>query len=455
MTANIKTPTNMKPFMLIWFGQLISIMGSGLSSFALGVWIYQQTGQATPFAITVLCGTLPQILLSPLGGTLADRWNRRWLMILPDTLNALLTLGVVILAANSMLTEWIIYLFAALGSCLAALQEPAYSAAIPTLVPRKDLTRANGLLQLSQSLQSLAAPLLAGVLFGLIGLQGVFLIDFITYFFAVGALFFVKIPQPEAAPSESHGLRQVLQDAAYGWNYLRAKTGLFILMFYFALVNFLLNFAAVLSSPLILSRETPAVAGVIQTVIGVGMLAGSVLISAWGGPKKRVPMLIAGIAIAGIGLILIGISPNPIIIGLGYFVMMFPIPIASGCSQTITQMKIEPAAQGRTQAIRLMVSRSIMPLAFLISGPLADLVFEPAMREGGALTASWVAELLGTGPGRGMGLMFVIAGLLLLVVTFFAALEPRIRNIETDLPDMLPESPASDDTPNAETSPAE
>ncbi len=436
-------PATMRTFLIIWLGQLISIVGSGLSSFALGVWIYQQTGQATPFAITVLCGTLPGILLAPLGGSLADRWNRRWLMILPDAASALLTLGIVYLAANDLLATWNIYLFATLGSILAAFQEPAYTAAIPTLVPKKDLPRANGLIQLSQSMQMLVAPVLAGVLFGLIGLQGIFLIDFITFFFAVGALLFVKIPQPEIIPTQkqSRGLRQVLDDAVFGWNYLRERTGLFILVFYFALVNFLLNFAAVLTSPLVLSRHSPAVSGVIQMVAGLGMLAGSILLSTWGGPKKRIRGVIGFIALAAVGLGIVGVNPSPITIGLGYFILLFPIPLASGCSQAISQVKIAPGAQGRTQAIRSMISRSIMPLAYLISGPLADLIFEPAMRTGGSLANSWVAALIGAGPGRGIGLMFIMASLLLLAVTAFAAANPRIRNIETELPDLLPDTP--------------
>ncbi len=437
-----RTPQSMRSFIIIWAGQVISIIGSGLTSFALGVWLYTETGQATPFAITVLLGSLPRILLSPLGGSLADRWNRRWLMILSDTANALLTLVVVFLVLGNHLTIASIYLVAFLGSIFSAFQEPAYSASIPMLVPKKDLPRANGLIQLAQSTEMLISPVLAGVLFGLIGLQGIILIDFVTYFFGVAALFIVRIPQPEALPvhGQSRGLRQVFADAAFGWNYLKERTGLFILMFYFAAVNFLLNFASVLTGPLVLSRHSAGTLGVVQMVSGVGMLAGSLVMSAWGGPRKRIHGVIGFIALSGVGLALIGLTPGAITISLGYFVMMFAIPLASGCSVSIAQTKIAPGAQGRTNAIRTMISRSMMPLAYLISGPLADNLFEPAMRSGGTLDGSLVAALLGSGAGRGMGLMYVLAGIFLLIVTALAATHPRIRNVESELPDLLPDT---------------
>jgi len=265
----------------------------------------------------------------------------------------------------------------------------------------------------------------------------------------------VDIPQPSAAPAQANGLRQVLKDAAFGWNYLRERTGLLFLVLYFALVNFLLNFSAVLSSPLVLARETSAVAGVIQAVAGGGMLAGSVVISTWGGPKKRIRGVIGAIAISAVGLTLIGVNPSPVVIGLGFFLLMFGLPVASGCSITISQLKIEPSVQGRTQAIRMMISRSMMPLAYLIAGPLADYVFEPAFRAGGALEKSWIANLIGSGPGRGIGLIFIISGLFLLLVTLFAALEPHIRHVETDLPDMLPESSLLEANPAGQPEPAE
>ena len=151
---------------------------SGLTSFALGVWLYEQTGRATPFALTVLLANLPRIVLAPLAGSLADRWNRRWMMVLSDSGDALVKLGAVALVVTGSLQIWHVYLIAALGAVFAAFQEPAYTASIAMLVPKKDLARANGLVQTAQAVESLIEPLLAGALMGTVGLRAVFAIDF-------------------------------------------------------------------------------------------------------------------------------------------------------------------------------------------------------------------------------------------------------------------------------------
>ena len=190
-------PKNMGTFLIIWAGQFISMLGSGLTSFAIGVWIFQQTGQAMPFALTVLFGNLPSLLLLPLAGSLADRWNRKALMILADSGSALITLGLFILLLLGDLQTWYIYLLVGLGSVCSAFQEPAYQSSVSMIVPKKDLTRANGIAQTAQAIQSILTPLMAGGLFVTIGMRGIILIDFITYFFAVFALLVVRIPQPE------------------------------------------------------------------------------------------------------------------------------------------------------------------------------------------------------------------------------------------------------------------
>lgn len=441
MSQPFPAPRDMKTFLIIWSGQLISMLGSGLTNFALGVWIFDQTGQATPFAITVLFASLPRILLAPIAGSVADRWNRRWIMLLADTGAALLTLGVALLLFSGRLAVWHIYLVALLGSVFGAFQEPAYVASIAMLVPKKHLARANGLVQMGQALETLISPALAGVLFVTIGMQGIIAIDFLTYFFAIGALLLVRIPQPEAPPSEIEGGRgQLLADTLFGWHYLRARVGLLGILLYFAMVNFMLNWAMVLSTPLILTFGAASTLGLVQTVSGAGMLAGSVLMSTWGGPKRRINAVIGFIVLASLGLLLMGLRPSAVSVGAGIFVLLFCVPLASGPASAIFQSKVDPAVQGRVFAMRSMISRSMMPLAFLTAGPLADYVFEPWMRDGGVLASTILGRLLGTGAGRGMGLMFVIAGLGGILVSVLAFAHPRIRRVEDELPDAIPEA---------------
>ena len=257
--SEIKEPQKMRTFFTIWIGQLISILGSGLTSFALGVWIFQQTGKATPFAITVLFGSLPAVLLGPVAGSVADRFNRKKVMLLADTGNALITLAGYFLFLSGQLEIWNIYVIALVGSVFSAFQEPAFSASVVMIVPKKDLTRANGLSQMSGALGSLVPPLIEGLLFGLIGLKGIFLIDFITYFAALGTLMISRIPQPERI--EPQEKTNQWHEAMAGWRFLRLNGGLLGLVFYFALVNFMINFAAVLTSPMILANFSPAILG--------------------------------------------------------------------------------------------------------------------------------------------------------------------------------------------------
>ena len=430
-------PRGMKTFLVIWIGQLISMLGSGLTSFALGVWIFDQTGKATPFALTILLGNLPRILLLPVAGSLADRWNRRWVMILSDMGNALVTISVFVLLLFGNLQFWHIYLIVTLGSIFSAFQEPAYNASVTMLVAKKNLSRANGMLQMGQALEMIVTPVIAGVLFVAIGLSGILAIDFVTFLVAVSALLLVHIPQPKLTEHEEKKA-SVWADAKFGWNYLRARPGLFGLLWYFAMVNFLLNWSGVLIAPMILSRFPASTLGTIQMFVGLGMLAGGILSSVWAGPKKRVTAVISYIGLALVGMIVAGLQPSPFFVGAGLFWLMIFVPLASASSQAVFQSKVAPELQGRVFSIRGMISRSVMPIAFLIAGPLADRVFNPLLEVNGAWANSFLGTLLGTGAGRGIGFMFVASALVGITVTLMVFSNPRIRNIEDELPDVLP-----------------
>jgi len=447
MNDNQPVPKNMRTFWIIWGGQFISMLGSGLTSFALGVWIYDQTGQATPFALTALFATLPALILMPLAGSLADRYSRRNIMILSDTGSAIVTAIAAFLLFFGDLQVWHIYVLAFSGSVLSAFQEPAYSASVTMLVPKKQLARASGILQMGQAASAILTPLLAGGLYALVGLNGIIIIDAVTFLFAISALLVVRIPQPKRiteAGAESEK-KSIWADAAFGWNYLRALPGLFGLLIYFASVNFFLSFSNVLSGPLVLSDGSSADLGVVQMVTGASMLVGSLIMSAWGGPQNRkVPALIIFIAVSATGLLISGLRANTFVISLGRVMLLLFIPFASALSQAVFQTKVPPDLQGRVFAIRGMIARSIIPLAFILSGPLADKVFEPLMAEGGALANTFLGTLLGTGPGRGIGLMFIVSCLFLWGESLLAYANPRIRNLENEIPDAIPDEQAEE-----------
>jgi MFS transporter, DHA3 family, macrolide efflux protein len=432
-------PKNMRTFFIIWVGQVVSMLGSSMTGFAMGVWIFDQTGQATPFALVILSSTIPRILLLPVAGSIADRWNRKALMIIADTASAITTLLIFLLVTSGQIQIWHIYILAAVGSSFGAFQEPAYTASIVMLVPKKSLTRANGLIQLGQALEMVLAPVLAGLLFIAIGLRGIILLDFVTYFVALIALIIVRIPQPVSDVKQVAGRTAKLwEDIRFGWQYLFARSGLFVLLVYFSMVNFLLNFSVVLMGPLILSRHSPAVFGSIQTVWGLGMLVGSIVMSSWKGPTRRVPAMIGFIALVSLGLAVAGLRPNPVVIAGGMFFAMIFIPLASGLSQTVFQTKVAPEVQGRVFSMRSMISRAMMPLAFLTAGPLANYIFEPLMQADGGLASTVIGTILQTGPGRGVGLMFVLSGIAGIIVSWLIYQNPRVRRLEDEIPDAIP-----------------
>ena len=433
-------PQGMKTFFIIWIGQLASMIGSELIGFTLAVWIFEQTGQATPFALTALFSTLPRILLSPLAGALTDRWNRKKIMVISDSLSGVITLAVAFMLLYGSMQVWLVYLFSFLGSIFAAFQQPAYSASIVMLVPKDQLTRANSMVQLGQAIESVLTPLLAGVLFGLIGMQGIIIIDLITYFFAIGVLLLIHIPQPQKSEFGIMEKLTVIKDIQFGWRFLKDRAGLLGLLFYFAGVNFLANISAVMVGPLVLSFSSVASMGFAQTMMGLGMLTGSLIMSVWGGPKKnRIPMVIGAISLAALGFIIAGLQPSMVYISTGLFILLFFIPFGSGPSSALFASKVPPSLQGRVFATRSMISQSMMPLAFILSGVMADNVFSPLLVEGGALADTFVGEIIGVGPGRGIGLMLICGGLLMLFISGLAYANPRIRRIEADIPDAVPD----------------
>ncbi|MBI3160371.1 MAG: MFS transporter [Chloroflexi bacterium] len=446
MTTTTTAPKGMRTFLIIAIGQMISVMGSGLTGYALGFWIYAETGNATPFALVALFSTLPRILLAPLAGVLADRYNRRRIMLAVDSADAFITLGAAALLFSGRLEVWHIYIIAGASSLFGSFQQPAFQASITMLVPKRDLGRASGIQQMGQALEMLLTPVIAGALFGLIGLNGIIAIDLITYGFAVGALLVVRIPQPEYAPHNAHGEKNSLwKDAAFGWSYLRGRPGLFGLLWYFAAINFFLSLSGVLATPLVLGFATPAAAGLVGSVGGAAMLVSSIIMSAWGGPKQRkVPALIFYIGLAAAGFLMTGLLPQVWLSALGRGWLLFFIPWASAMSQAIFQTKVAPEVQGRVFAIRGMIAQSISPIAQGLAGPLADRVFTPLLLPGGNLAATWVGDLMGVGAGRGIGLLFVLSCAAMWGMSLLAYANPRIRDLERELPDALPDEPAAD-----------
>ena len=424
----------LRSFTTIWLGQLVSLIGSGLTRFALGIWVLKQTDSVTQFVLITVIAGLPGILLAPIAGAYVDRWDRRKVMIATDVGSALVTLAVAVLLWQDSLSIWHIYLLAGLGSVLSTFQWPAYVASITLLVKPEQYGRVNGLLQFGEAGTNIAAPALAGLAMVTVDIWGVLLIDFATFLVAVITLLMVKIPRPKQSAAGRQGSGSIWKEAGYGWTYIKARPGLMGLLLYFAGINFVTSMCGIAILPMVLRVKSELAAGTVLSCIGIGMLLGSTYMTATGGPKRKINGVLGFGVLFSLFIFLAGISPAVWWIAGAVLLWHFNIPVINSCSQAIWQRKVEPDVQGRVFAMRRMIAQFTVPLGDFAAGPLTDRVFEPLMAEGGAL-APTLGPWIGTGPGRGIALMFIVFAAFPLLTSVWGYLNPHVRNIEDELPD--------------------
>ena len=432
-----KRPTGMVAFTTVWIGQVVSLLGTAMSNFALTLWAYEVTGKATPLALVGFFFVTPMVVLGPFVGVLVDRGNRKLLMMLSDLAAALTTVIVLILYATGNLQIWHLYITATISGIFQGFQWPAYSAAITLMLPKEQYGRANGMLELAGNASRVFAPLLAGALMGPVGLVGLLIIDLVSAAVATGALLFVHIPQPASTEAGREGGGNFLKEAAYGFRYIFARPSLLGLQMVFLVGNFFSGLAFAVFAPMILGRtgNDELVFGSVQSVGAIGGVVGGVAMSAWGGPKRRVHGVLLGWFCLGLlGQTVLGLGRALPVWAAGIFLMAFFGPFINGSNQAIWQAKVAPDVQGRVFTTRRLIAWLVSPISRLLAGPLADQVLEPAMAEGGSLAPvfSW---LVGTGTGAGMALLFVFTGLLAALTGLSGYLFPVVRNAEDILPD--------------------
>jgi MFS family permease len=426
--------TGMKTFFTVWAGQLVSLIGSQLTGFALGVWVYSQTKSVMMLALVQVAQQAPYVLLSPLAGVLSDRWNRRTAMIISDLGSGLAVLAVAILFLTNHLQAWMVIPVNLAMAAFNTLMWPALTASVTLLVPREQFGRANGFMQLGEALPQIAGPALAGALYVAIHLGKMALIDFATYAFSVLLmLFFVRIPNPPRTEDGVEAKGSMWKEMAFGWKYITERKGLLHLLIYFLVGNFLSGIMSPLIVPLILDNWDAETLGFISTLMGVGMLVGTLIMSAWGGGKRKVVTLLAAGFLSALFIVAVGLRVSIPLISICGIGILFFGPFMNACSQAIWQAKVAPDVQGRVFAVRRAIAWSAGIIAPLLASPLADQLFKPGMAEGGAL-ASLLGPLFGFGASRGIGVLISLVGVLSALTSIVAFIDPRIRNVERDLP---------------------
>lgn len=437
-TQSSKRPSGMTAFTIVWAGQLVSVLASSMTQFALTIWAYQETGSALALGAVNTFFLIPFLLLSPIAGAMVDRYNRKVMMMVSDLTAVLATVGLLIIHATGHLQIWHLYVAAVINGLGNTFQWPAYSAAISTMVPKENYSRANGMMSLVFSLPSVLAPMLAGILLPIMQLTGILTLDVATFFLAICALLIVHVPQPVKTVEGQAEEGGLLKEGLYGFKYIFARRSLLGLLIFFICLNFTIGMAINLFAPFILTRTNynSAALGAVESSAAIGAVVGGLLVSLWTGFKRRMNNIFLGEALTGLFMLaLFGLGRSlPVWIIFAALGSITPVYV-NGSSQAIWQSKVVPDLQGRVFSARRMIAWVTEPITPILAGALADYVTEPGMQAGGFLakTFGW---LVGTAPGSGMALQFFLAGIcyMLVVLTVFLFF-PSVRNLEDLLPD--------------------
>ena len=435
----MKRFTGFPAFTLVWLGQLVSVLTTQMSGFALSIWIYEKTNSATALGLAQVFFITPFLIISPIAGAMVDRYDRKWMMALSDMSAGIATLALLGLQAAGMLEIWHLYAAALLQGLGNAFQWPAYSAAISLMVPKEQLGRANGMMSLIEAGPAVLAPLMAGALLPIIGLTGILSLDVFTFVVAVAVLIVVIVPRPQTSSVGAQARGSILKEAAFGFRYIFARPGLLGLQLLFFFGNLFLGVTNTLTQPLVLAKTSnnELTLGLVLSVGAIGSVVGAVLMSAWGGFKRRVYGVLSGWMVVAVGVLIFGLSSSVPGWIVGAVIMFSVGPIMNASNQAIWQSKVEPDVQGRVFSARRLIAWFSNPISPIIAGVLADQVLEPGMRAGGSL-APVFSPLVGSGPGSGMALMFILVAGLTALSGAVAFAFPVVRDVESRLPDAVP-----------------
>ncbi len=399
----------LRPFLIIWSGQAISLLGSSLVSFALIWWLTEETGSATVLALASIVTIIPRVLLSPIIGTFVDRWPRRTIMLLSDVAVALATMTLAILFALAIREIWLIYLLMFIRGLGGAFHHPAMVASTTLMVPEKHYTRVAGLNNALRGVMSIMAPLLGALLLKILPLQSILILDVATALPAIISLLFIAIPQPkEAETTQAESRPSVTKELREGLHYIGSWPGLMMLIGVYAMVHFLLAPSMALM-PLLVTEHFAGGAlqlASLQSAAGIGLVGGGLTLGVWGGSKRRMATAMRALALMGVGMIMIGISPStafPIAVG-GMFVVGFTLSFVTSLRMAVLQASIPPEIQGRVITVILSSTALTDPIGLAIAGPLSDIV--------------------------GVRIWYLLCGIITIVMGIGALFVPAIMDIE-------------------------
>lgn len=416
----------MKKFMMIWIGELISSIGSGMTAFALSIYVYELTGSVSYVSLVTLLAYMPTILLSPVGGVLADRYDRRLLMIIGDLFSGLGLIYILwqIQIGNTGMMP--ILLGVTFNAVFVALLEPSYRATVTDLLTEEEYGKASGMVQIAGNAKYLISPALAGIILGVADIRVILLIDICTFIVTVSMVASVRKTVRKPIKRETQG---VFLEMKEGLMFLARNKGIRSLVIIMAFVCFFMGFVQTLTGPMVLAVSDAKTVGFLESVCAVGMLVGSIWIVVVGVKKSYAVVLgIAGV-FCGISMALAGISTNIMITGIGIFLFFLMLPFMNTCADVLVRVSIPNELQGRVWGMISLLTQIGTVVAYMICGILADYVFEPMFLDGGLLADS-LGRLIGTGKGRGIGFLLILSGLGMIMVALTIGRNKAIREIQ-------------------------
>ncbi|MBU7586545.1 MAG: MFS transporter [Nostoc sp. TH1S01] len=428
-------PSSMRNFLTIWAGQVVSTIGSSMSSFAIAIWAWEITGKATTLTLVGFFGLLPSIAIASISGAIIDRFNRKLLMMVGDTVAVVMTITMMLLYLTNHLQIWHLYLSSAIVGTFNQFQSLAYSASLSLLVPKKHYTRVSSLEFVSGYGSDIIAPALAGYLYQIIGLLGIWLIDISTFAIAISSLLFARIPQPPQT-DEHQNPTHIWQGLGFGLRYILVRKSLLALLTITFLFQFAHDIGDSLYSAMILSRtgNNTVILGSLAAAAGFGGVTGAIIISTWGGFKKKINGVLLGMIGAGLSKIVFGLGRTPWTWIPAQFCSSFNFPFKGSSDNAIWLAKVDPNVQGRVFAAHSLVMQCGSAAAYLIAGPLADKVFTPALTASDGRSGIF-ATIFGTNAGAGIALLYVICAVCMLLVGCAGFYITQLRDIEKILPD--------------------
>ncbi len=407
----MKQKSNYRKFLLLWSGELISAIGSGLTSFGLGVYVFQKSGSAANMALVALLAFLPTLILSAPAGVLADRYDRRILMMAGDGLSALglLYILVCMLFDEAKLYQICIGVF--INSVFSSLLEPSYRATVTDLLTREEYSRASGMVSIAGSARYLISPLIAGLLLTVADVKLLLVIDICTFFLTVICIAVVRKTITTQRPERTDSFMESFRE---GWNTITEKRGVMILIVISSVITCFMGAMQILAEPMILDFQTSKVLGIVETICACGMLVSSIIIGSRGLKRSFTGILSISLAMAGLSMVGFGLRENIVLIGCFGFMFFFMLPFANNCLDYLVRTNIDADKQGRVWGLISFLSQTGYVVAYGAAGVLAD----------------YVAAVRNTGVGRGAAVVIMISGVMLAAAAVTLYRFKDVRNLE-------------------------